>query len=82
MRALGASRAAVMWIILFESILLSVLGGLAGVLLGHVVLGLAGPIVEAHAGIVLKFWQFRWGRGLAVLGFSCLRLVGRGICRL
>jgi putative ABC transport system permease protein len=58
MRALGASRSAVMWIILFESILISVLGGLAGVLLGHTVLGLAGPIVEAHAGISLKFWQF------------------------
>ena len=58
MRALGASRSAVMWIILFESILLSVLGGLAGVLLGHAVLGLAGPVVEAHAGIVIKFWQF------------------------
>jgi putative ABC transport system permease protein len=58
MRALGASRTAVMWIILFESILISVLGGLAGVLLGHTVLGLAGPIVEEHAGIALKFWQF------------------------
>lgn len=68
MRALGASRTAVMAIILSESILLSLLGGLAGVLLGHAVLGLAGPIVEAHAGITLKFWQFRWQEAQLIPG--------------
>ncbi len=68
MRALGASRSAVMGIILVESILLSLLGGLAGVFLGHAVLGLAGPIVEAHAGIALKFWQFNGKEGLLVPG--------------
>jgi len=68
MRALGASRTAVMAIILVESILLSLLGGIAGVLLGHAVLGLVGPVVEAHAGISLKFWQFNWQEGLLVPG--------------
>jgi len=68
MRALGASRAAVMWIILFESILLSLLGGLAGVVLGHAVLGLAGPIVEAHSGISLKFWEFNWKEAQLIPG--------------
>jgi putative ABC transport system permease protein len=68
MRALGASRAAVMGIILVESILLSLLGGVAGVLLGHMVLGLASPYIEAHAGIVLKFWQFNWQETLLIPG--------------
>lgn len=68
MRALGASRNAVMGIILVESILLSLLGGLAGVLLGHAVLGLAGPIVESHTGISLRFWDFNWQETLLIPG--------------
>jgi len=37
-------------------------------LLGHAVLGLAGPIVEARTGIVLRFWQFNWQEGLLIPG--------------
>lgn len=68
MRALGASRTAVMGIILVESILLSLLGGLAGVFLGHAVLGIAGPIVESHTGIALRFWNFNWQESLLIPG--------------
>jgi len=68
MRALGASRSAVMGIILVESILLSLLGGIAGVLLGHAVIGLVSPFIEAQAGIVLKFWQFNWQESLLIPG--------------
>ncbi len=68
MRALGASRTAVMGIILVESILLSLLGGLAGVLLGHAVLGIVGPIVESHTGIALRFWDFNWQESLLIPG--------------
>ena len=68
MRALGASRTAVMGIILAESILLSLLGGLAGVLLGHAVLGLVGPIVESHTGVALRFWDFNWKESLLIPG--------------
>jgi len=75
MRALGASRAAVMGIIMVESILLSLLGGVAGVLLGHAAIGLISPMIEAQAGIVLKFWQFNWQESLLIpglVGFASL----------
>jgi putative ABC transport system permease protein len=68
MRALGASRNAVMGIILAESILLSLLGGVAGVLLGHAVLGVVGPLVEMRTGISLRFWDFNWKESLLIPG--------------
>ena len=68
MRALGASRTAVMGIILFESILLSLLGGLAGVVLGHVVLAAVAPTVESMSGVILPFWEFHWQEALLVPG--------------
>jgi putative ABC transport system permease protein len=57
-RALGASRTAVMGIILAESILLSIVGGLVGLLLGHAVLAAAGPVVEFYTGISVPAWRF------------------------
>lgn len=61
MRALGASRMAVMLIVLFESILLSVAGGLAGILLGHLIVGAAAPYVVETTGVRLAVWEFdRW----------------------
>src|SRR6185312_15350229 len=51
MRALGASRGAVMGIVLVESILLSLGGGLIGMLLGHAMIGLASPYVVERTGI-------------------------------
>ncbi|HMO87222.1 MAG TPA: ABC transporter permease [Lacipirellulaceae bacterium] len=68
MRALGASRSAVMAIILLESILLSVLGGLAGLLLGHAALAIASPVVEFYSGITVPAWQFTWQELLLVPG--------------
>ena len=77
MRALGASRSAVMSIILVESILLALLGGAAGVLLGHAILALAAPSIEAHAGITLHFWQFNWQEALLIPGLMAFAsLVG------
>jgi putative ABC transport system permease protein len=60
MRALGASRQSVMMIVLLESILLSLLGGVAGVVLGHALIGLASPYVEARTGVTLGLFQFDW----------------------
>lgn len=58
MRALGASRTAVMLIVLGESVLLSLAGGVAGVVLGHGLIALAAPYVEHYAGMRLAFWEF------------------------
>jgi putative ABC transport system permease protein len=60
MRALGASRGAVMGIILVESILLSLGGGLIGMLLGHGLIGLAGPYVVDRTGVALGLFEFDW----------------------
>lgn len=58
MRALGASRSSVMLIVLGESILLSLAGGVLGIVLGHALIAAAAPYVEAQAGIRLAFWEF------------------------
>ncbi|QDS97540.1 ABC transporter permease [Adhaeretor mobilis] len=57
MRALGAKRSAVMLIVLFESVLLALLGGIAGMLLGHGILAVASPIVERYTGVMVAPWQ-------------------------
>lgn len=58
MRAVGASRASVMQIILTESVLLSLAGGVLGIFLGHAFIALASPYVESQAGVRLAFWEF------------------------
>lgn len=58
MRALGASRTAVMLVVLGESVLLSLAGGVAGIALGHALVAAAAPYVEDQTGIRLAFWEF------------------------
>lgn len=58
MRALGASRSSVMLIVLSESILLSLAGGVLGIVLGHALIAAAAPYIESQAGIQLAFWEF------------------------
>lgn len=58
MRALGASRGTVMAIILLESILLAVGGGLFGVLLGHGLIVALNPILVSQTGVSIGFLQF------------------------
>lgn len=54
MRALGAQRRTVFSIILAESVILCVLGGLLGIVLGHGLVFLAAPIVAARTGLVIS----------------------------
>ena len=77
MRALGASRGAVMMIILVESILLSLGGGLIGILLAHAMIGLASPYVVARTGVSLSLLQFDWRELVLIPGLVVLAsLVG------
>ncbi len=58
MRALGASRMAVQLIVLLEAVLLALLGGVAGWVLGHLMIGIASPFVEARTGVSLDMLAF------------------------
>lgn len=58
MRALGARRSTVFSIIIAESVLLCAVGGLAGLLIGHILVFIAGPIVEARSDILINPWAF------------------------
>jgi putative ABC transport system permease protein len=60
MRSLGARRTTVMTVILLESILLSLGGGIAGVVLGHAMTVAVSPWIVAHTGVSIGFFQFHW----------------------
>ncbi|MDA0659279.1 MAG: ABC transporter permease [Planctomycetota bacterium] len=57
MRALGAGRSTVMWVVLFESILLSVGGGLLGWIGGHAIVAAVSPQIEARTGVQVGLFQ-------------------------
>jgi len=59
MRALGAQRSTVMVVILLESILLSLGGGVLGLSLGHGLLAVAGPWIAEKVNLPLSMLQFR-----------------------
>jgi len=59
MRALGASRTTVMVVILMESVLLSLGGGLLGLLLGHGLIVLLSPVIVEQTGVAVGLLQFR-----------------------
>ena len=59
MRALGARRSTVMSIILFESILLSLGGGLFGALIGHLAIGALAPLSMSYSNVMVRPWDFQ-----------------------
>jgi putative ABC transport system permease protein len=72
MRALGARRVTVMMVIMLESVLLSLGGGLFGILIGHVMLALVSPWVQAYSGIILYAWSFHWTEVTLIPGLLVL----------
>ena len=54
MRALGACRTSVFSIILSESVLLCLGGGILGIILGHGLVFVAAPIIEARSGLLIN----------------------------
>jgi putative ABC transport system permease protein len=73
MRALGARRETVFTIILAESALLCLGGGVLGLLLGHGMVAIASPIIEARSGILVSPWSFE---PMELILFPVLLLLG------
>ena len=77
MRALGASRGTVMLIILLESILLSLGGGVIGMVIGHGLIAGVGPIIAGAVMVVVNPWHFQMSELILIPGLILLAsLVG------
>jgi putative ABC transport system permease protein len=77
MRALGAGRVTVMAIILTESILLSLGGGLVGLLLGHGLIGVLSPTIADQTGVLVSPLEFQLVELILIPGLILLAtLVG------
>lgn len=77
MRALGAKRSTVMLVILFESILLSLCGGLIGIVIGHSLIAVLGPIIASAVMIVVNPLHFQLAELILIPGLVLLAsLVG------
>lgn len=67
MRALGASRDTVLVIILCESVLIAVAGGLLGWVVGHGFAALMSPLVESRTGVKISFLSVHYPNELWVI---------------
>ncbi len=77
MRALGASRVTVGTIILMESIMLSLGGGLFGLAVGHALVGALAPTIAEQTGVIVGAFQFQWQELILIPGLLVLAtLVG------
>ncbi len=72
MRALGARRSTVMVVILLESILLSLGGGLLGLAMGHGLIAVAGPWIAERVNLPLSMLNFRFAELILVPGLIVL----------
>lgn len=72
MRALGASRGTVMAVILLESILLSLGGGLIGVIMGHTLVGILSPFIAEHTGVIVSALDFQLAELILIPGLIAL----------
>ncbi len=75
MRALGAGRQTVMLLVLLESILLSLAGGLAGWVIGHGLIAALSPWIAMQTGVTLGFFQFVGYEAVIIPGLIVLASV-------
>jgi putative ABC transport system permease protein len=75
MRALGAKRATVMLIILLESILLSLGGGVIGMVIGHGLIAGVGPVIASAVMVVVNPWHFQAAELVLIPGLIILASV-------
>jgi putative ABC transport system permease protein len=71
-RALGAKRRTVMLIVLLESILLALGGGLIGLALGHGLTGVLAPMIAERTGVAVNALQFQFNELILVPGLILL----------
>jgi putative ABC transport system permease protein len=69
MRALGARRAHVLCVVLIEAVLLAVGGGLAGWMLGHLLVGAIAPLITTNAGVSASIFSAAPGAELLLVPF-------------
>jgi putative ABC transport system permease protein len=69
MRALGARRGTVLAVVLIEAVLLAVGGGLAGWLLGHLLVGALSPLITTNAGVSASVLSAAPGAELLLVPF-------------
>ncbi|MDA7978851.1 MAG: ABC transporter permease [Pirellulales bacterium] len=72
MRALGAGQVTVMAVILFESLILAVGGGLFGFLLGHVAVGIVSSSISGTTGVEIPMWFLTWQEMVLLPGLVIL----------
>ncbi|MBR5415202.1 MAG: ABC transporter permease [Thermoguttaceae bacterium] len=75
MRALGARRVTVMSIILLESILLSLGGGILGVLIGHSLVWGLSPLIMEYSNVMVRFWDFQPAELILIPGLVAMASV-------
>ena len=68
MRALGARRVTVMSIILLESILLSLGGGLLGLMIGHSLIAVINPWIMEYSNVMVRPWDFQLAELILIPG--------------
>jgi putative ABC transport system permease protein len=69
MRALGARRSHVLVVVLIEAVLLAVGGGLAGWMLGHLLVGAIAPLITTNAGVSASILSAAPGAELLLVPF-------------
>jgi putative ABC transport system permease protein len=67
MRALGASRDTVLIIILCESVLIAVAGGVLGWMAGHGIAAAMSPMIESRTGVRISFFSVHYPNELWVI---------------
>ena len=73
LRALGAQRTTVFAVVLLEAVLVTLVGGVLGVLLGHVLTLVVLPFLPS--GLVVDPWAVRWEELLILPGLAALALL-------
>lgn len=72
LRALGAGRGKVMAIVLCESVLLSMAGCLAGIVLGHGAIAALNPFLVPRTGVAIGFFEFSWAEWQVIPALAAL----------